>query len=201
MSNKVTIFNRIETYGIIIVFILMALRGIFGPGLNSLMLYFTTLLAIFYLWLGFFIFTRTMPLDLLDPRRRAQFNPFIISSSIVMGVVYSYTFIAILFGFLFYSGMMFMLGSSFILVLVTTALLYFYDKQKPVPSWYMRQLYKRSILFGAISFILWVTPVDTRLEILFRDHPEFIEAYQHYRENPEDERAIERLREERSRFR
>ncbi len=201
MSGKVTIFNKIEIAGIIIVFILLAYRGVIGPGLSSLLLFSTTLLSIFYLWLGFFIFTRSLPIDLLDSLNRAHFNPIIISSSILMGVVYSYTLIAILFGFLFYPGMMFMLGSSFFLVLVTTVLLILYDRYQQIKPWFTRQFYSRSLLLGILTLILWVTPIDTRLEILFRDHPDFIEAYQHYRENPEDEKAIERLREERSRFR
>ncbi|MFP4065452.1 MAG: hypothetical protein ACLFS0_08120, partial [Bacteroidales bacterium] len=101
----------------------------------------------------------------------------------------------------FYPGMQFMLASALILLLLFTGVMigiqYMQKKFDP----FCPRMYLRAAGLFIILLILWVPPVEDRLNILFRDHPEFIEAYLDYRDNPDDPENIQRLREQRSRFR
>ncbi len=185
----------------LIVGTLLIFRILFGTLLDFYLLTITTLLAIFYLWSGFFIFTSARPSDIFDRKKRAAYTPFIIVASITMGVIYSLCFITILHAIFFYSLMHFMLGFSLFLILLSTALisLYFWFNQH---EWlFMKQLYIRSAAIGLFILLIISIPLETRLHVLYRKHPGFIEAYKEYQQQPESQEALDRLRDERSKFR
>jgi len=94
-----------------------------------------------------------------------------------------------------------MLGLSFFIIFLSLTFSVIYDKYYKVDKQYLFQFYIRSAIYGIICLFLLLTPVERRAEILFRDHPEFVEAYKNYRENPEDPEAEEELRKQRNRFR
>ncbi len=118
-----------------------------------------------------------------------------------MGIMVSYTLIAILFGFFFYPSTPLLLGSAFILLTIFTLLLVVFEVIKKTRVALFHRFYYRAVLYAAITALLWLTPLETRLNLFFRDHEDFIEAYLHFADNPDDEDALERLRSERSRFR
>lgn len=94
-----------------------------------------------------------------------------------------------------------MLGFSFFIIFLSLVFSVIYDKYYHVDRNYLSQFYIRSATYGIICLFLLLTPVEKRAEVLFHDHPEFIEAYKNYRENPEDPEAEEELRKQRNRFR
>jgi hypothetical protein len=201
MENKKNIFNKTERIGGLIVVALLLFRFLFGTGLNGLLITSLVLMAIYYMWFGFLIFTRASISDLATPKSRSKFSPFMIASSILMGLVYSFCTIAIVYGVFFYQGMNFMLGFSFLLVFFASSFTLFYHRLNLEEGEYLRQFYRRSALLGLFCLAMWITPVDARLEILFRKHPDFIEAYKNYRANPDDPQAEEQFKNVRSRFR
>jgi hypothetical protein len=196
-----TIINSIERIGSVVVALLLLFRILFDTSLNFVMLTAITLSAVYYLWFGFFIFTNAIPLDIIDRRKRAAFTPFVITSSILMGVVYSVCMISILFAFNFYPHMQFMLWFAFILILSSGGFLFTYHKIQPGESTFIKQFIRRSAIFGAFILFLLLIPVEKRLEVLYRKHPGFIQAYKEYRQNPDLHENIDKLREERSKFR
>jgi hypothetical protein len=193
--------NKVENYGAIIVLCLLGFRFLFGVGLDFFLLTAITILAVFYLWFGFFLFNKAVPFDLLDRRKRAGFTPLRTVSSILMGMVYSVCLIAVLYAVFFYTRMQFMLGFSVFLLGVSTTLILVYHWFNRTDSAFLGQFYRRTAIMGAFIIGLTFTPVDTRLKLLYADFPGFIEAYREYRENPESEQALEQLRSERSKFR
>ncbi len=201
MKQKDTLVNKFEKAGLGTVIIIWVLRGAIGPMFNFTLLLTTTLLAIYYLWFGFFIFNKMQPLDLLYQHKHRQISRFHIVAGIVMGVVLSYSLIAITFGFLFFPGIQTAMISAASILILFTVYMVAYDMVKNRHRKLCRRFYPRAAIVGVVLAALLFIPLETRLSILFRDHPDFQEAYLEYRENPDDEKAEERLREERSKFR
>jgi hypothetical protein len=85
-------------------------------------------------------------------------------------------------------------------ILALVAGIYFYRKWK-TDQQYISQIILRSTFFSVLFLVLWISPVEKRLNLLYKNHPEFIEAYKYYTSNPDDPEALERLREERTAFR
>lgn len=196
-----TYIKSVEKVGALITSALLLFRIFFGMALDFYLLIGITLFAIFYLWFGFFIFTNAIPIDILDRRKRAEFTPFVITSSIFMGAIYSICTISILYAIYFYPQMQFMLWFAFLLLLSSGGAMYLYNHLKPGKLLFCRQYAYRSAVYGGIIFLLLATPIETRLKVLYRKHPGFIEAYMEFHKNPDEPENLERLREERSRFR
>ncbi len=201
MPRKDTLVNKFEKAGLATVIVIWILRAAFGPMFNFSLLLITTLLAIYYLWFGFFIFNKMQPLDLLYQRNHQNISRFHISAGLLSGLILSYSLIAILFGFLFFPGMQTALITALSILLLFTAGIIAYDLVKKKHRKICKRYYYRAAVIGFFLAILLFTPIETRLSVLFRQYPDFQEAYLEYRENPDDEEAEERLREERSRFR
>ncbi len=201
MENKDTILNKLEIAGSITVLALWLLRILVGPSMNFMVLLTSTLLSVYYLWFGFFLFNKIQPLWLIHAHVRKEITTFRIFGSVWMGVVMSYFLIAMIFAFNFYPGMNFVVGSAFLIMLTTTAFIgSIHVVRKHTPGFWAR-FYPRAIAALVFLAIMWFVPVEKRLHTLFGDYPDFIEAYMEHRSNPEDEAALQRLREERSRFR
>ncbi len=193
--------KRIELTAIAITGLFIVLRLLFGAFLNAPLMVMLVLLSIYYLWFGFFLFNNVTNEQLLSKHGRNKFNIFNISSSIIMGVVYSFSVISIMFALFFYSGMNLVLGSAFFLLFLSLVFSFVYHKHYNVDKNYLYQFIIRSAAYGIICLFLFLAPVDKRLEALFHNHPEFIEAYKNYRENPDDPKAEDELRRQRNTFR
>lgn len=201
MKKQDTLINKLEKAGVVTVVAVWILRIFLGPVLNFALLVTTTLLAIYYLWFGFFIFNKLQPFHLLYTEIRQSITPFRTIPTILMGIISSYALIAVLFGFFFYPGMQFMLSSALILLVLFTGVMIGIQTIKKKFDPFCPRMYLRAAGLFIILLILWAPPVEDRLNILFSDYPEFIEAYLDYRANPDDPENIQRLREQRSRFR
>ena len=201
MQQPDTLINKFEKASLLTVIVIMGIRIWLGPESNFMLLVATTVLSTYYLWFGFFIFNKLKPQDLLNKTIVRTLKPFQLYVSISMGIIVSYALIAILVGFFFYPVMHTILLTAFLVLAGFTLFLIAYQlikKQKPD---YFQRFYFRAAIFAFLLALLWLPPQEKRLNVLFRDYPEFIEAYRDYRENPDDEDAREKLREERSRFR
>ncbi len=201
MGNNDTIIVKFEKAGLITVLLVWLLRAWFGPVLNYAVLVTTTLLSVYYLWFGFFIFNKLKPLDLLDHRITSQLSRFRVTAGILMGVIISYTLIAIIFGIFFFPGMRAVMLSALIVLLAFTLYIAIYQRVKRHSFDFCRRYFIRAAITGVFLTTLISIPIEDHLKIFFRDHPGFIEAYLDYRQNPECEEKADRLRDERSRFR
>lgn len=179
----------------------MGIRVWLGPETNFMLLVSTTILSTYYLWFGFFIFNKLKPQDLLNKAVVNLLNPFQIYISIIMGIIVSYALIAILVGFFYYPVMHTVLLTAFVAIITFTIYLAVYQIIKKKKPGYFHRFYYRAAIFSFLIALLWLPPLEKRLDVLFRNYPEFIEAYIDYHENPDNEEAREKLREERSRFR
>ncbi len=201
MNKTDTIINKLEKAGLITVVVIWILRAWFGPVFNFSLLVTTTLLAVYYLWFGFFIFNKLQPADLLQHQIRQSITPFQVTTSILMGIITSYALIAIIFGFFFFPGIQTAIISAYVLIGVFTCLMLVHHilKKKKLP--FCRRFYVRITVIGFFLLLLGAPPPEYRLQLLFKDYPEFQQAYLEYRKNPDCEETKNRLREERSQFR
>ena len=201
MVKGKTIYDKIEYYGALITMGLLLYRFMFGTALNGLLITSLVLMAIYYMWFGFFLFTKASLRDMVTTQTRRQFSPFVIVSSIIMGLIYSFCTIAIIYGVYFYKAMNFMLASGFFLVLIASGFTLVYHWLNKNDGHYLLPFYRRSAILGLFCLFMWLTPIDTRLHILFRQHPDFIEAYKNYQANLNNEQAEEQLKTARGQFR
>ncbi len=191
--------RKFEKIGGAIVFLLFLLRIFVGTEFNVVLRLGLLTLSLFYLWFGFFLFNRIGFSDLLKKEARSKLNAFTISAGIVMGIVYSFCILSIIYVIYFYALMQFLVATAAVGVIAATFLLGVYNTlHMPIQKFY-NQFYKRSLIIGSVIIALWLTPIDKRLEILFKNHPDFIEAYKEYRLDP-SETNYEKLKEARSLF-
>ena len=201
LNTKSNILNSAERTGAIVVAILLILRIIFGTAMNLYLQTGFTLMAVFYLWSGFFIFTNTRLTDLSDKKRRSEITPVCAILGISLGIIYSISMISMIHAVNFYPGMQTILSLSLLLLILSIIMLIVYYRYKPGRWKQSGWLFLRSVIMGAIVSFLLLTPVDKRLNILYRKHPGFLEAYKEYQQNPESDECLDRLRFERSKFR
>lgn len=193
--------SKLEKTGAVTVFIVWLLWLWRGPSLNFALLFAATLISIYYLWFGFFIFHRIQPFSLIQNHIRKEIAPFGITTSIMLGVLMSYGIIALLFGMFFYPGMQFMVGSSILLLVAFSAYITFYLLKTKRNKQLCRRYYLRIAILGVLLITLRMVSVEGRLSFFYRDYPGFVDAYLEYMGDPDNEQALERLRDERSRFR
>ncbi len=201
MKVKDTIINKFEKAGMVTVIVIMLLRIWLGPITNTSLLVFTTLLSIYYLWFSFFIFNKLAPLQMLNKGIVQSLYPFQIYITIIMGIILSYALIAILAGFMFFPLMHKIMFWAFVALTGFTIYLALYQIITKKDLLFLQRYYYRAALYIVLLGLLLIPPVEKRVEILYKDHPEFIEAYLEWLENPDDEEVQERLRDIRSRFR
>lgn len=193
--------KKIEATGLAIVIVLLAYRVFVGMELGVLLRVFITLLAIFYLWFGLFIFNPIGMRQLFSNQSKHKLHPLRISLSIAGGLIYSVSFIAIMFAVSFYPGMNTILITALtfnILFLLACAVIIRINKEK---GNYLLQYVVRSAVLVSVFLTLVIFPVDRRLSALYKEHPAFISAYKEYIENPDDIQVQIQLKEQRSAFR
>ena len=201
MKVKDTIINKFEKAGMVTVIVIMLLRIWLRSITNTSLLVFTTLLSIYYLWFSFFIFNKLAPLQMLNKGIVQSLYPFQIYITIIMGIILSYALIAILAGFMFFPLMHKIMFWAFVALTGFTIYLALYQIITKKDLLFLQRYYYRAALYIVLLGLLLIPPVEKRVEILYKDHPEFIEAYLEWLENPDDEEVQERLRDIRSRFR
>jgi len=193
--------KKVETIGLFLIIILALYRIFLGVELQVLLRVALTLLSIFYLWFSFFLFNKIKIADLFSKNRKSEISKVTVTTSIVAGLVYSLSFIAILFVISFYPGMNRLIILSLIFnfaLIIYSALVYFNKKEY---ASFIKQFFWRSIVLGALFFALWRTPVEVLLNKLYADYPSFIEAYNDYLDDPDSLEVQNKLKEERSAFR
>ncbi|MFW5762140.1 MAG: hypothetical protein ACOCXH_14290 [Cyclobacteriaceae bacterium] len=193
--------KKIEFSALLIIAALLVHRFVAGTDLQVLLRILLTLLSIFYLWFSFFLFNKTGLLSLFNSKFRQSVPAIRIIFSVTMGFVYSFSFVALLFAVSFYPGMNNFIIISIIiniLALFSTLIIGYYRREHQK---YLLQFTIRSFILASLFAVYLHIPVNQKLQLLFNDHPSFIEAYNEYLSDPDNPEIQERLREERSAFR
>lgn len=193
--------KRFEAIALILVLGLLIHRIFIGIDLQVLLRVVLTIISIFYMWFGLFLFNKLRIPDLFSKQKRTHLSGFQITTSILFGFLYSFSFIAINFAVNFYNGMntMVILALFFNFGILATVLLFRSSPQ--TGKSYLKQFIWRSLVLVFIFLVNWLTPVEKRLNTLYKDHPAFIQAYNNYLEDPDNPEVVEKLKEERSAFR
>lgn len=193
--------RRFEIISILLIVGLLAYRVFVGIELQVLLSVLLTLMAIFYMWSGLFLFNRMSPVVLFDKWKRKELSLFQIAGSIGFGFLYSFSFITIMYTVHFYAAMNTMLFLAFLFNLSILAVCGFYFWQAKVSRSFLRQFFLRSSILALLFLGTMFISVDQRLNVLYREYPGFIEAYNDYLEDPDNPESLQSLKEERSAFR
>ncbi len=193
--------RRFETISILLILGLLLYRVLVGIQLQVLLSVMLTLVAIFYMWFGLFLFNRMSPVVLFDKWKRKELSLFRIAGSIAFGFLYSFSFIAIMYAVNFYAAMNPMLFLAFVFNISILAVCGFYSWRGKVEKSFLRQFILRSSVLVLLFFGVMLVSVDQRLNVLYKEYPGFIEAYNNYLEDPDNPESLQRLKEERSAFR
>ncbi len=193
--------RRIEIIALMLIAVLFFFRLLAGMQLHVILRILLVLISIFYMWFGFFLFTKMTIKDFSFPDKRKKLSPLKITGSITAGFIYSLSFIAIIHALDFYRGMHFLSGLAFFLNLGVLGIVFFFLYVKNEKDAFYKQFLKRSSVMVLLFLIILLTPVEKRLGMLYKDHPGFIEAYTAYMNDPDNPERIHHLREERSAFR
>ncbi|TVQ14446.1 MAG: hypothetical protein EA361_07700 [Bacteroidetes bacterium] len=193
--------RKFEAISVLLILGLIVYRIFFGIELQVFLRVMLTLMAIFYMWFGLFLFNRTRPLDLFDKWKRKELSLFQISGSITFGFLYSFSFITIMYAVNFYAAMNTMILLAFLFNVSIIGLCYFSLWQGKVETSFLKQFLVRSWVLASLFAVMMLVPLDQRLNALYKDYPDFIEAYNQYLEYPDHPESLQRLKEERSAFR
>ncbi len=193
--------RRIEITALLVIAVLIFFRLLAGMQLHVILRILLVLISIFYMWFGFFLFTRMTIKDLSCSNKRKKLSSLKITGSITAGFIYSLSFIAIIHALDFYRGMHFLSGLAFFLNLGVLGIVFFFLYVKKEKDAFYKQFLKRSSAMVLLFMIILLAPVEKRLDMLYRGHPRFIEAYTAYMGDPDNPEIINQLREERSAFR
>lgn len=197
--SKPNLIIRLEQGGALALGLLITYRIIWGTGLDAMLMIAFTLMALFYLWSGFFLFNHMLPRELLLQTRRRSLSFHSIAGGILMGVVYSFVTISLMFGINFYPGMHAMMWVALFLLTASSALFFYLSRTgRKMKKPFRASFGIRAALMGGLLLVLLLSPLEKRLQWFYNDHPEFIQAYLEYRENPDCTQALEKMRTQRS---
>ncbi len=193
--------RKFEVISIILILGLLLYRVFVGIEFQVILSVMLTLMAIFYMWFGLFLFNRTSPVVLFDKWKRKQLTRFQIAGSIGFGFLYSFSFITIMYAVNFYAAMDTMILLALIFNVLILGVCAFYGWRYKGTKSFLRQFFLRSFLWVILLSAIMRIPVDQRLEVLYKEYPAFIEAYNDYRQDPDNPSTLQTLKEERSAFR
>jgi hypothetical protein len=179
---------------VLIVLSVISLMLIFSQldGSAALAMLSLTLLALFYFLPGILFFSG---IGLREAFKGALKNIKIVTlvSSFFIGNALSIFCIGMLFRLLHFPGANEMLMAGFIpatAMLVIMLLKFFKDRSQQ-----SRLALSRLVPFMILAFVLFFTSSRTLLGLQYRNHPEYVNAFMRYQENPSPETERERDRE------
>jgi hypothetical protein len=182
------IFERVM--GILIV-IGLALSFNLIPGGSILIVFPGMILACLYFYLGFALFNNVSLKGLFKKTTYKELSTKRILGSVGIGTGLSIAIIGIMFKIQHWPSASLFLGTglviSFIgLIIVTIKFIKTKDK-------FYLKLISRIAIIGVFGFFLFIIPDIFLVKIKFRNHPEYINAYEKYIQNPQDPELKEKL--------
>jgi len=172
--------------------LILKLIGI--PGSMILLILTLGTLAFLYYPFGFALFNRIGFRQIFKKKSYEGLSALRIIGSIGAGMAFSVVCSGILFKTLHWPGADFMLINGLVptlIVLIIALIKYFKTKGK-----FYIGILKRTAIIGTLGLLFVFTSSLTFVKIRFRNHPDYIKAYEMYLNNPEDEELLQKLNRE-----
>lgn len=183
--------KKTETILGLLVFIGIGLKLAHINGANILLLFTLLTLSFIYYFFGFAIFNNISLRGIFKRNSYKDTNALKIIGAIACGISLSTTLIAILFKLQFWPGskMMLIIGLlSLLLILIISIVFYLIKK-----SVFYVNIFKRIAIYGTLGVILYLTPSDTMIDIIYRNDKEYAELFKKSLKEPLNNEVREEL--------
>jgi hypothetical protein len=178
MRKLEIILGAIALMGLIMKFFLI-------PGGSALFVPALMLLATVYYLLGFALFNNIRFRGIFKKESYKGISAMHIIGAICTGFVLSVICVGILFKVQHYPGYVtyLIVGLIAVGIILIMSLLRFFKNRSP----YYKQIFLRIAIWGILGLSLLVISESAMVRIQFRNHPDYIKAFEAYKANPQDE--------------
>lgn len=168
------------------------------PGDSLLMIIGAGLLACLYTFFGFALLNDIRFRNIFKKESYKGISTMRMIGAIGAGLSLAVALEGILFKLMFWpgAGLMIIDGIAFlVIILAIAAIRYFKSKAAFYPN-----VFKRSIIIGAVAVFLYILPAETLANFRHRDNPEYAKALIDSYSNPDNIEYQQKLREEREKM-
>ncbi len=176
----------------ILILVVFALNLILVPLSGVLLTIFLLILALIYYPFGFAFFNNIRLRNIFKKESYKNITVLHIIGAIVVGMALSDICIGILFKIQGYPMANFLLTVGLIstlIILIIGLIKYFKSK-----SSYYSFIFKRIAIIGVIGLLFLIISDLTLVKIQFRNHPDYVKAYQEYTSNPKTPESEKKLK-------
>lgn len=175
----------------IIAWISVMLKFAMIPGGGVLLVLSLSFLAVFYIIFGFAYFNKLEFKEMVNPDTYDTIPQARIFAGVGLGISFGITCTGILYKLQFWTGGDVHLRTG--LILLTGFLVFNLYKYLKTKSKYNRGILIRVVLIAAVGFIVLSVSSLSIVKTQFRNHPQYIQAYELYEKDPIDPILIEKL--------
>lgn len=155
-------------------------------------------LSMFYMYLSFAIFNGIRLRNILKKESYTVVSPIRIIGAIGTGFALSTTIFGIISKFQCWPGASSNISVGLLGLLIITIIgLIKYSKNK---SEYYTRIFKRIAIFGGLGLILFLIPNTSLMEIKYRKHPDYVNAYKKASEDPKNTELWDKVEVERQKM-
>lgn len=176
----------------------LILRLYDGPTFSLPMLMTMLLLSFMHFYLSIGLFNGIRLRQLFDKTQYVELSRGQVIASIVAGLGLSAITVGVLFKLMYWAGAneMILVGCFLLLGPLGYSVLNFKAKAQTA-----KNILLRGILIGGVGLVIFTTPKDTLLSMLYREHPGYVEAYKNAMKEPDNAVLWEKVREEEKKMR
>jgi len=178
--------------------IALGLNLLLVPGSGVVAVVGISVLSVIYFYLGFAFFNNIRLRSIFKKESYKGVGTLRIVGALGAGFAISTTAIGILFKFQSWPGVEFTLGAGLAgLFIVTVIGLIKFAKNK---SAFYTKIFKRVAIFGVLGILLLAIPAASWVELKYRNHPDYVEAYKKSLADPDNEELRNNLEAERQKM-
>lgn len=164
------------------------------PGAAIMMLIGFASISVFYMYFSFALFNGIAFRGIFKKESYVGISRTRIIGAVLVGFALSVSSVGILFKMMAWPGanenLLLGLAAFFIALLVGA----FRYANSPDP--YYRQIFKRIAIYGGLALAVYLLPSETRVEIQYRNHPAYLEAYKKALQDPNNQELWEQVHQE-----
>ena len=179
----------------VLAIVAILLKCFFIPGGGPLFVLTVTALSCLYFACGFALFNGIRLRNMFKPSSYSGISTMKIIGGVLMGITLSTVCIGLVFKIQMWPGANPMLIVSIpptIIILIIVFIKYILTKSK----FYLHALI-RCTIFSILAIALAFVNELTLVKMKFRDHPNYIKAFEEYQQNPSSEELYQKLQDER----
>ncbi len=178
--------------------IALGLNLLLIPGGGVLTVLTLSILSMIYFYLGFALFNDIRLRKIFKKDSYKEISSLRILGAVGVGLALSMTTIGLMFKFQSWPGADFNLGAGLLGLLIVTIIgLIKYSKNK---SDFYTRIFKRVTILGGLGLILMFTPKTSWVELKYRNHPEYVDAFKKAMADPENKELWDNVETERQKM-